>query len=460
MRSRWIPLSAGVAVAAVLVFGVHSLLSLSATKRRLEAGEAARAVLAEARTVIDRRLETALAVPETLAAVIAAQQSIDLPTFNAIAERLIAANPSIRNVALAPDGVITAIYPVRGNEAVQGMRYAGVPEQYPDVLHAIRSRSTVVVGPRRLMQGGTGLLSRTPVFVGGDPRRYWGVVSLAVDTDRMFEDIGAIGDKGGFEIAVREDGPAGPGKVFAGHAPVFAGAPVTIDYPLPGGGAWQLAAAPSGGWQGEGGIPRALRIGAYLGALLAGWGVYRFIVSHDRARRLARRDPLTGLANRIAFERRLASLLDHKPASCALVLFDLDRFKPVNDTHGHQVGDAVLRATAGRLQARLRATDTVYRLGGDEFAILLQDVRGVDSAVALAERALTRLRMPVILDGGETVAIGATAGIAMFPAGGKSERAVEVFARADRALYRGKESGGDTVHADPPGSPEDLEALA
>lgn len=451
LRNRWIPLAIGIAVALILAVGVHALLSLSAAKRQLEAGEQARAALGEARTAIDRRLETALAVPETLAAVIAVQQRIDLPTFNAIAERLIAANPSIRNVALAPDNVITAIYPVRGNEATQGLRYAEVPEQHEAVLRAARSGRTVVAGPQALVQGGTGLLSRTPVFVAdddGQTQRYWGIVSLAVDTDRLFEDIDKIGHQSDFEIAVRRGGN-GDGEVFAGSATVFAQAPLTLAYPLPGGEEWQLGVVPSGGWQARGSWPLALWLFAYLFAAVSGWLLYRGIASHEQARRLARRDSLTGLANRIAFEHRLGVLLAEKPGSCALVLIDLDRFKPINDNHGHQAGDTALRAIAGRLQTELRATDTVYRLGGDEFAILLQDVRGIASVTGVVERALARLHRPVVLDGGEEVAIGATAGVAMFPLGGKSERAVEVFARADRALYRGKEEGGGSVRADP-----------
>ena len=217
------------------------LIDVGTLQARLEAAGSVRTALGEARDEIDRRLETALAVPETLAAVIAAEERIDEGTFNAIAARLVRANSSIRNVALAPGGVITAIHPVRGNEAALGLRYADVPAQNAAVLQAIRTRRTVISGPITLVQGGTGLGSRTPVFLrgdGGGDTRYWGIVSLAVNVDPLFTDIARIADRNGMAIAVRRSNSGrAAGEAFSGDPGVFDSAPVSMHYPLPGGGA-------------------------------------------------------------------------------------------------------------------------------------------------------------------------------------------------------------------------------
>ncbi|WP_345294089.1 diguanylate cyclase domain-containing protein [Luteimonas vadosa] len=452
-RTRLVPILVGGLIALAMSALTGILLYYVDAKAELEASSRAYAVLAEVRDQIDRRLETALAVPETLAAVIAAEERIDDKAFNAIAARLIRANPSIRNVALAPGGVISAIHPVRGNEAALGLRYADVPAQNAAVLRAIRTRRTVIAGPLELVQGGTGLLSRTPVFLRdseGEDTRYWGIVALAVDTDQLFEDIRQIADRTGFSIGVRRAPRAGsPGMPVAGSPEVFSGPPVTMLYSLPGGDRWELGAMPQGGWQSVEGIPGILRALLYLLPLVLGWIAYRVVASRYRNQELARRDPLTGLANRKSFDYQLRGLLQGKPRSCALVLIDLDGFKPVNDTHGHSAGDTALREVAERLRNLIRGTDVVYRLGGDEFAILLQDVKSDQHMVNLAKRAIARIKQPIALDGGRETTVGASAGVAVFPLGGHPERASDVFDRADRALYRSKAQGGNRAVAEP-----------
>ncbi len=459
-RQRYVAPVVGVVVALSLAALATVLLYFIAAKAQLEADVQARAMLGEAREQIDYRLRTALAVPETLAAVIAADERIDRGTFNAIAARLIQANPSIRNVALAPDGVITMIHPVRGNEATLGVRYADLPRQNEAVLRAIQTRRTVIAGPIELLQGGTGMVSRTPVFLrdaSGQDTRYWGIVALAVDTDQLFVDIARIAQRSRLQLAVRSADPGqAPVRVISGDAAVFTGQTVSMHYSLPGGGRWELGALPRADWTAAGETLLAARLLLYLLATALGWIAYRVVASRYRPQELAHRDPLTGLSNRKSFDHRLKALLQQaKPRSCALVLIDLDDFKPVNDTHGHAVGDQVLQEIAERLCQLIRGTDTVYRLGGDEFALLLQDIRAEQDVLGPAQRAIERIGQPVALDDARSVRAGASAGVAVFPLDGQPERASEVFDRADRALYRSKARGGNGLQVEPPVSARD-----
>ena len=451
---KYLPILAGGLVWLVLAALATVLLYYADAKARLEAAGSVRTALGEARDEIDRRLETALAVPETLAAVIAAEERIDEGTFNAIAARLVRANPSIRNVALAPGGVITAIHPVRGNEAALGLRYADVPAQNAAVLQAIRTRRTVISGPIALVQGGTGLVSRTPVFLrgdGGGDTRYWGIVSLAVNVDQLFTDIARIADRNGMAIAVRRsDSGQTAGEAFSGDPGVFDSAPVSMHYPLPGGGGWELAAIPHGGWAAVRGLPLLARVLLHLLALLLGWATYRMLASHGRDLMQADRDALTGLLNRKSFDHHLhTALLRAKPGGCALVLIDLDQFKPVNDIHGHRVGDLVLQQIGERLRQFEHGLDSAYRLGGDEFALLLQGERAMRDLFRQVERATELIRQPVALDQRLRLSVGASVGVAVFPLGTESERAADVFDRADRALYRCKAQGGSRVQTEP-----------
>lgn len=153
--------------------------------------------------------------------------------------------------------------------------------------------------------------------------------------------------------------------------------------------------------------------------------------------RLAKRDPLTGLGNRRDLLEEFEARTDHPEAKFALLLVDLDRFKPINDTFGHAVGDAVLRVVSDRLQATVRGDYTVSRMGGDEFAILTEAHASVDEegALDLAHRIIEELSQPIKCDG-HLLSVGASIGISLYPRDGSSFQ--EVLHCADAAMYRAK----------------------
>ncbi|MGH2969929.1 MAG: putative bifunctional diguanylate cyclase/phosphodiesterase, partial [Solirubrobacteraceae bacterium] len=164
--------------------------------------------------------------------------------------------------------------------------------------------------------------------------------------------------------------------------------------------------------------------------------------AEQRLQHDALHDALTGLPNRVLFLDRLAQAIRRAqrrhPETCAAVLFaDLDRFKLVNDSLGHHVGDRLLIAVARRLESALRPGDTVARLGGDEFTILLDDVGDAREAAVIAERVQQTLQEPFHLDGRELV-VAASIGIAL--ADPDAEPA-DVMRDADVAMYRAKAEG-------------------
>ena len=175
-----------------------------------------------------------------------------------------------------------------------------------------------------------------------------------------------------------------------------------------------------------------------------GWvAVHEDVTEQRRASahiaRLAHLDTLTGLANRLQFRERLEELARGLPArEFVLHCIDLDRFKEVNDTLGHPVGDALLKSVARRLEATVRATDVVARLGGDEFAVLQTGTTSRGDAAVLACRLIDAVSAPVQIQG-HRIEVGATIGIAHAPNDGDTP---DVLLRnADMALYRGKSAG-------------------
>jgi diguanylate cyclase (GGDEF)-like protein len=180
-------------------------------------------------------------------------------------------------------------------------------------------------------------------------------------------------------------------------------------------------------------IERSLRYALKLGDTL------------EALRLLATRDQLTGQLNRREFDRILQEEQERALRfghSLALVLVDIDHFKNVNDTHGHQAGDAVLREVARRLAAQVRTVDRVARFGGEEFALILVQA-DYDAATKVAEKICrAQGKEPVKIEN-LTLTVTVSAGVAVLP--GDAETCAELISAADRALYGAKDRGRDRV---------------
>jgi diguanylate cyclase (GGDEF)-like protein/PAS domain S-box-containing protein len=161
---------------------------------------------------------------------------------------------------------------------------------------------------------------------------------------------------------------------------------------------------------------------------------------------LATHDTLTGLPNRFLMFDRLNQLLvraERYKVSFAILFIDLDGFKRINDSRGHDVGDLVLRGVAERLTGSLRAADTVARIGGDEFVILADALRAGPDAIALADKIRTAVGTPFALPGGDA-AVTVSIGIGLYPDDGRD--AEGLLRAADVAMYRAKR---ETATPDP-----------
>jgi len=163
--------------------------------------------------------------------------------------------------------------------------------------------------------------------------------------------------------------------------------------------------------------------------------------SEQRFRHLAQHDTLTGLASRSVLADRMTHAMEiarRRQTGLALLMIDLDRFKEINDTYGHQAGDEVLRITADRLLKAVRASDTVVRLGGDEFVVLLSEILDPHAVELVASTLVSSLSLPVNFAGSEMpVSVSVGIGTAFH---GETD-SEELLRRADAALYRAKDQG-------------------
>ena len=165
--------------------------------------------------------------------------------------------------------------------------------------------------------------------------------------------------------------------------------------------------------------------------------------AEERAEFLATRDALTGLPNRVLLHDRLEQGVVNATrhhTGFAFMFIDLDRFKTINDSLGHHVGDELLKGVATRLTGCVRASDTVARLGGDEFAVILENLRDTDveGAQEVAEKMIASMAAPMLVEG-QALTTSCSIGISLFPADGRDS--ATLMKNADVAMYYAKEKG-------------------
>jgi len=175
----------------------------------------------------------------------------------------------------------------------------------------------------------------------------------------------------------------------------------------------------------------------------------RAAVDRRELERMALFDPLTGLGNRNLFHARLehaVALVRRRGDNACLHIMDLDRFKEVNDTLGHHIGDEVLRVIGQRLASVGRNADTIVRLGGDEFAFLMETGATHEGALAVANKVIDLVRQPIVTRA-SVLCIGISIGIAMF--GGANAEVETIVRQADAAMYQAKRAGGGVTIFEP-----------
>ncbi|MGF1611939.1 MAG: PAS domain-containing protein [Kiloniellales bacterium] len=219
-----------------------------------------------------------------LAAIVSVKPDISEREFADIARGLMANDRRIRNVGFIRGSVITFLYPREGNEAALGVDLKSIPEQWPAARRAIVTRSTVLAGPVKLVQGGTALIGRIPIFVasptGAGPDEYFGMVSMPILVDVIYRHGGLDDLQRSLRVTLTgRDGLGAGGEVFFGDAEALQHDPVTAEVLLPG-GSWQIAAVPLAGWGAPAGALTGVRLlGVIVCAVLGllGYGIVRHL---------------------------------------------------------------------------------------------------------------------------------------------------------------------------------------
>ncbi|GAA0211699.1 diguanylate cyclase [Kangiella japonica] len=408
-----------------------------------EQSEEARSELLNEASLVRANIESSIYsdvyIANSLATVLTADQTLGVSRFGSIASTLKSKANYVRNIAVAKDYTIILVYPYAGNEKAKGFDYRTSPSQFQTVEQARVEQEVVLAGPLPLVQGGNGLIARYPIFTDyPSNEEYWGLVSVVFDVDELFKDSGLIELSERYDIAIKsstivndDDG------LFFGETSFFEQPDVEFSFDILA-GTWRLA-----GKLKESSnaplltLPLVIRLVCYLTSLGLLISIILLFRAYRVATKISYRDELTGLANRrYAMEiiEKFINRRDH--ARFSLVSVDLNRFKYINDHHGHEAGDYVLQEISKTLVSCVRGSDFVFRLGGDEFLILLAGQYKTENLDKIIKKLKNSIDSRVFHFKGHDLEVSLSAGYARFPADSKDLD--ELLSISDVAMFEDK----------------------
>ncbi len=406
---------------------------------------------------LESLIDANLVVARGLRAEILTNSVINQNKIEQLVQHYMESGVHVRHVALAPDLVVQYLFPLKSNEKAIGLDYRQNEQQREAVLRAVRAKEIVLAGPVELVQGGQALVARVPVFLNNASKHFWGLISVVINIEDLFEDAGILELSKDYQVALRlvlESDLQGT-PVF-GEPDVFQNDAIKIDISLPL-GRWELAILPKAGWHMP--VARAIRIWAVgiVLSLLLSWVVILTIRSRALVKshfaelhEQANHDHLTGLPNRKQLSRFLKRITfseqdggeDNVEPFC-LLFIDLDNFKNINDSLGHNIGDGLLISVSERMESSIRTVDFLARLGGDEFVIVLRGMSDPVQAELWTKKLIDDLSEPYSVEGQDLI-ITISAGLTFYPQDGLD--GATLLQHADRAMYAAKDSGKNTLH--------------
>lgn len=363
----------------------------------------------------------------------------EVHNFSVIAENLM--EPYISSIQIAPGGVVTDIYPMKGNEAGL-IDLMNDPVRGPVAAYGIEHDVITMQGPFELKQGGSGIAVRDPVFLTDEDgnRSFWGFAIAIIKAPEIFQfDFESLESFGyDYRLSTTISPISDEYKVVTASADTLI-QPVEATFQA-GECTWKLEVARKGGWS----ISRESMITSIVGGmfvlLLTVTFAVLLVVSSQRRqlRVMAQTDPLTGLMNRKGRVERIDRLLKTNPKSAVTEVFlDIDDFKIINDLYGHDIGDEALKNLANNLLKAFEGEAVVSRTGGDEFGVFIPG-RTAEEAEPLIHAA-SAMDQTFTTNQGKTYTYTISMGYSDYPAQAKSRE--ELARNVDCALYNVKLSG-------------------
>ncbi|MCO4786848.1 MAG: EAL domain-containing protein [Marinomonas atlantica] len=406
-------------------------------------------------TEIERSLSLSFTSTQILAHQITLADN-KLEHFDSYAKNIMQSIPGIDNIQLAPNGVIEHIYPLEGNEGALGLDVLNHSKYSEAARTAIENRNMIMIGPLNLVQGGSAVISRMPIYKsidGPKSNEFWGFASALIMLTPLLNNTGIHElEKEGYAIKIERE-HADSSEIFQFYRslkPLNSDTLVKAGIGLPT-GTWTLSISNDINGNVLTRTFNMLLITILL-ATVCSLSLYHILIRPIELQKevnkktlelkeLAFKDPLTGLPNRRYlndhFQQLIFQIKEHQTLG-AFIYFDLDNFKSINDTIGHDIGDKVLVEVAKRLYQHKRTQDIVIRLGGDEFAIVVTQADSIGDVEDIAQKIISCTQKIINIDHKEFKQ-STSLGITLIPNHGS--QALELMQCADVALYEAKRRG-------------------
>ena len=341
----------------------------------------------------------------------------------------------IVDISLAKDGIVSNVFP-KDTGLEEGLdlfsdELGGIYADYSKM-----SRVPVIISPTTLIDGTNGVIIRRPIFLEDDS--FWGFATVTLDLNKFLQYISISGfAQEGYEYKlIANNIISDENKVIDEYSKRDLVEPIQAMISTVGGGVWNLFISPVNGWLRIWEILSVLVISLVISTLAALF-MYAYMSMKANAKELevlSYRDALTNLENPRSYQEHMEELTNKK-LPYGLVFMDLNDFKKVNDTYGHETGDALLNITAKRLRNSIREKDKAFRIGGDEFVVVLHGAHDKK----FYEGVITRMRDNVareVVIGDIRLNVSISAGYARCPEDGT--KLEDVVKKADDAMYNNK----------------------
>lgn len=367
----------------------------------------------------------------------------DIEKFNKISE-IIANDTSIRDILIAPNGVVSRVYPLEGNREVLDFNLFGEGLGNEEARLAKKTGQLTLGGPFKLIQGGQALVGRLPVYKYTDgSKNFWGLVSVTLNYPEVLKSVHLedLNNSGFCSKIWRISPDTNEKQIILESGPDILVNPVNRHFNILNAN-WIISIAPIQTWYTKY-ILFLYVSGSLFISFMAAFMVHNYYhikQMESEMEKIAMLDTITELPNRRLFLDKLDKAIsegEKEGNTFALCYLDLNDFKIVNDTYGHKTGDWVLVETSKRIQKCIGENHIAARFGGDEFTLLLKGVDNADRIYAIIENIKEEIQKNIVINDEITINISASIGTATFPYDGKT--AEELLAHADKEMYLHKQ---------------------
>ncbi len=379
---------------------------------------------------------------DSFASIVALDPQFATKNWKSISEQFLAKADFVKNIGLAPDDIISYVYPLEGNEKAIGLDFRTVPNQYRTVQIAKEHKKVFIAGPLELVQGGKGLIARYPIFTDlPHMTQYWGGLSVVMDYDKLI-DISKLHELKGVDVALVANNFDGKNNaVIEGNKNVLSRFDLSFPIYLPN-SSWTLYANYKNLNDVES-ITTFKNVFMTLGIITFSVGYFLILVlikNYLRAQNLSLHDELTQLPNRRYLFNELNKIMSKTGTIVQFTVLNIDvnKFKQINDSFGHDVGDQVLKHIASSLNYCLRPYDFISRIGGDEFVVILKHTKSNQDIENITHKLHHHLESSPLHWKGERIWISISVGSYTFKGNADTALIHDILSMADKKMYKNK----------------------